>query len=140
MEKVEELENVYFDHAVANGDLRIPSAHALINGVPVPHPPGPVTTTRPSCFDVIPRHMSHFPVTNLPSPARAPSYWGRDRSRSPVRGKESMPPCPYEDATTESESIDEYWLESARRQEECVGPSSAPEYISSACVFIEICN
>jgi hypothetical protein len=125
IKKQEKIKNSYFDQAVATADIKIPIVHALINGVPVSHPPGPVTNTRPSCFVVIPRHMSHFPVTRLLSPSRAPSYWGRDRIKSPVRGKRAA--SPYPDAIVESSEDDEYWIESAEHQGDGGGPSSAPE-------------
>jgi len=125
--KAENIANYYFDDAVEVEDFKISSVHALINGLSVPHPPGPVTTTRPSCFDVIPRHWSHFTVTNLPSPVRSPIHWGRDRSRSPVRGKRPSTPCPYEDATTVDNSEGYEIVPVNRNDVDVIGPSSYHE-------------
>jgi hypothetical protein len=47
LKKNEELQKIYWDHAEVTGDFRIPSVRALFNGVLVPHPPGPVTNSRP---------------------------------------------------------------------------------------------
>ena len=133
IKKVEELKNFYFDRAVDTGDFRIPSVHALINDLPVPHPPGPVTNTRPTCFKEIPHHLSHFPVTDLPSSPQFGNFWSRHEARG--RGKRAATPCPYEGVTTEDESIDEFWIESARQQGDGSGPSSTHEYNFLTCVL-----
>ena len=117
---MEELQKTYFDHAVATGDFRILSVHAQINGVPVPHPPGPVIDSNPPCY-LVPgedfRHLYHAHVENLPDYPTRRSVGKRDRSVTP-----------NPDATAESNEDEEYWLESQQQQHHQgygSGPSSA---------------
>jgi hypothetical protein len=91
-ENIKNLENFYFVDALNMMDFRIPSVHALINGVPVPHLNPPFKNT-----GFIPRHLSNVPVCDLSSPdSRSPR---RERSRSP-------PPLRNSDATTVESSND----------------------------------
>ena len=126
-----ELQKKYFDYAESTGDFRIPSVRALFNNVSVPHPPGPVTNSRPECYKnpkLEFRHLSYLPVDTLPDSPLKGDFWRRSRSRSPPpsRGKEHAP-APDRDTTVESSDDEEYWVESARSQGDGSGPSSAHE-------------
>jgi hypothetical protein len=67
-------------------DFRIPSVHALINGVAVPHLDPPFMNT-----GFTPRHLSNVPICVPGCPvSRSPR---RERSRSPT-------PVRFSDATT----------------------------------------
>lgn len=125
-EKVEDLENFYFDDAVEVEDFRIPSVYALIKYKSIPYPPETVTNCLPECYKnskLELRHLCHLPVDNLPSSPRA-----RDRSRSPVRGKRPATPCPYEDAPTESDSDDGYEIVPVVKHDgDIIGPSTYRE-------------
>ena len=116
-EKVEDLEKNYWDHADATGDFRMPSVHALVNGVPVPHPPGPVIDSKPPCYLVLGiefRHLCHLPVDNLSDyPTR--------------RGERARSVTHYPDATAESSEDEEYWMEYVKQQGDGSEPSSAPD-------------
>ena len=134
---IEELQKKYWDHADATGDFRIPRIRALFNGVHVPHPPGPMTNSRPECYknpNFEFRHLCRLPIDSLPDSLVREDRWCRSRSRSPPpsRGKEPAL-APDQDATPEDEgetSEDEvYWLESKRMHHVYdSGASSAGEF------------
>jgi hypothetical protein len=117
-EKVWELEGFHFDHAVHTEDYRIPSVHALINGIEIPRPDPPHARVDPE-----PRFLSHVPICDPPSPRFKPQ--GRDRSRSPVRGRRSRSVTPFAaDGPTDTEDSGSRGFGNVSKEEDVIGPSS----------------